>query len=76
MKTKGTPAKKKARPARKKEPQSWWKCSECGYVLRATAAPEICPSCQQKCVFADVTCYTPECGGPDYPDPQLLKPKR
>jgi len=75
MKTKEKPTRK-SKQAKKKEPQYWWKCSECGYVLRAAAAPEACPSCKNKCAFTDVTCYTPECGGPDYPDPQLLKPKR
>jgi len=61
---------------KKQEPQNWWKCSECGYVLQAASAPEECPSCKQKCAFTDATCYTPECGGPGNPDPQLLKPKR
>jgi len=75
MKTKEKPAKK-SKQAKKKEPQSWWKCSECGYVLRPPPAPEGCQGCKQKCAFTDVTCYTPECGGPDYPDPQLLTPRR
>jgi rubrerythrin len=49
----------------------WWKCSECGYTLQASQAPEVCPSCNQKCAFIDVTCYTPECE-PGNPNPQLL----
>ena len=67
---------KKPPQRKKKEPLGWWKCSECGYVLQAAAAPEVCPSCKQKCAFVDATCYTPECGGPDNPDPQVLQPKR
>ena len=58
-------------PARKLNPQPWWKCSECGYTYQAAPPPAECPSCQQKCVFVDVTCYTPECG-PGSPDPQLM----
>ena len=27
--------------------------------------PETCPSCKEPCTFTDVTCYTPECGGPE-----------
>jgi rubrerythrin len=76
MKTKEAPAKKKAMPVKKEEPQNWWKCSECGYILQAVSSPEACPSCKQKCAFTDVTCYTPECGGPGNIDPQLLRPKR
>jgi len=56
--------------------ENWWKCSECGFTMQATMPPEQCPSCQQKCAFIDVTCYTPECGGPGGPDPQLLGPRR
>ena len=43
---------------------SWWICSECDYVFEAEAPPETCPECHSKCVFSDVTCYIPECGGP------------
>ena len=46
-------------------PMPWWKCSECGYLFKADRAPEACPSCKVKCTFIDVTCYTPECGGPE-----------
>ncbi len=57
------------------QPKNWWKCSECGYTLQEATPPEICPSCKQKCAFTDATCYTPECGGPGNPDPQLLGKK-
>lgn len=53
------------------ETQAWWKCSNCGYTLQAPAPPETCPGCNEKCAFIDVTCYTPECGGPGNIDPQV-----
>ncbi|UCD56097.1 MAG: hypothetical protein JSV16_09625 [Candidatus Hydrogenedentota bacterium] len=40
----------------------YWKCKECGHTLQADAPPDECPSCNERCEFADVTCYTPECG--------------
>ena len=58
-----------------------WKCNQCNYILKADKPPETCPSCKQECAFIDVTCYTPDCGGPDSGnvDPQLVggrKPER
>ncbi|MEW6026429.1 MAG: rubredoxin-like domain-containing protein [Planctomycetota bacterium] len=50
-----------------------WKCSQCKYVVEAINPPEACPSCQAKCSFTNVTCYTPECGGEDNIDPQLFE---
>ncbi len=55
------------------EPKTWWKCSNCGYLLQAPQPPETCPSCNQKCIFVDTTCYTPECGGPGNIDPQIAQ---
>ena len=52
------------------ETKYWWKCSECGYILQAPVPPESCPRCKQTCAFIDVTCYTPECGGPGNIDPR------
>ncbi|WP_136809786.1 rubredoxin-like domain-containing protein [Desulfosediminicola flagellatus] len=49
-----------------------WKCGNCGNTLQAPAAPETCPSCSKKCEFKDVSCYTPDCGGPGKIDPRLL----
>jgi rubrerythrin len=49
----------------------FWKCGGCGNTVQAPAAPETCPSCKEKCVFKDVTCYTPDCGGPGNIDPRL-----
>jgi len=51
--------------------QTFWKCGNCGYLVIAAAPPEVCPSCKQKCEFRNVTCYTPECGGPGNVDPRL-----
>jgi rubredoxin len=42
-----------------------WKCNNCGNTIDVTAPPEICPSCKEKCEFLDVSCYIPDCGGPD-----------
>ena len=51
--------------------KNWWKCSNCGYTLQTPTPPEVCPSCGEKCIFIDATCYTPECGGPGNIDPQI-----
>ncbi len=53
------------------ETQPHWKCSNCGFTLQEARAPETCPMCQQQCEFKDVSCYLPECGGPDKMDPRL-----
>jgi len=42
-----------------------WKCSNCGYTFEAEDVPERCPSCREACSFLNVTCYIPECGGPE-----------
>lgn len=39
-----------------------WKCTNCGYSPRAVTPPEVCPQCDNKCEFVNVTCYIPECG--------------
>jgi len=57
------------------ETKNWWKCSNCGYTLEASTPPEACPSCKEKCIFVDATCYTPECGGPGNIDPQVGQKK-
>lgn len=51
--------------------QTFWKCDKCGFLITATSPPEVCPNCEEKCVFLNVTCYTPECGGPGNIDPRL-----
>jgi rubredoxin len=50
-----------------------WKCGNCGNTIQAIKAPEQCPSCKEKCQFMDVSCYTPDCGGPGNIDPRLAK---
>ncbi|MFB3884193.1 MAG: rubredoxin-like domain-containing protein [Thermodesulfobacteriota bacterium] len=52
-----------------------WKCSNCGYLLGADTLPDQCPSCKQACTFSDVTCYIPDCGGPENIDPRLASKK-
>lgn len=52
--------------------KSWWICSECEYVMQAEVPPETCPRCKKKCLFSDVTCYIPECGGPNNLDVRLV----
>lgn len=49
----------------------FWKCLECGNTVQTPSPPEICPSCNKQCAFKDVSCYTPDCGGPGNIDPQL-----
>jgi rubrerythrin len=50
---------------------TYWKCAECGFLVTAGAPPAVCPECGEKCDFLNVTCYTPECGGPGHVDPRL-----
>lgn len=50
-------------------------CSDCDYVFEAETPPEACPNCSHKCVFQDVTCYIPECGGPGNLDKRLVAQK-
>jgi len=50
---------------------TYWKCSKCGFTLTAAVAPDDCPECGEKCNFKNITCYTPECGGPGNIDPRL-----
>jgi rubredoxin len=50
---------------------TYWKCSHCGFLITAAMPPETCSQCKEKCEFLNVTCYTPECGGPGNIDPRL-----
>lgn len=61
----------KAKTPQAKNLDPFWKCLECGNTVQLPAPPEICPSCNRKCGFKDVSCYTPDCGGPGNIDPQL-----
>jgi hypothetical protein len=42
-----------------------FKCNKCGNTIDVVSPPEKCPACKQSCEFVDVSCYIPECGGPD-----------
>jgi rubredoxin len=53
--------------------EGWWKCSLCGYTVQLAVPPEICPDCHRTCAFTEVTCYTPECGGPGKLDQTIKK---
>ncbi|HJX69220.1 MAG TPA: cyclic nucleotide-binding domain-containing protein [Dehalococcoidia bacterium] len=48
-----------------------WMCTTCGYYLQTLEPPNRCPSCEQTCVFTNVTCYQPDCGGEQI-DPVLM----
>lgn len=49
----------------------FWKCLGCGNTIQRQTPPEVCPSCKENCMFKDVSCYTPDCGGPGHIDPRL-----
>ncbi len=49
----------------KEKEMAIFKCNNCGNTIDVMTPPDICPSCKQKCEFVDVSCYIPECGGPD-----------
>jgi rubredoxin len=51
---------------------NYWMCDDCDYVFEAEVPPDTCPSCHAKCTFNNVTCYIPECGGPDHLDMRLV----
>lgn len=51
---------------------TYWMCDKCSFVIEAPKPPDPCPSCQMKCAFNDVTCYTPECGGIGSLDSRLV----
>ena len=51
---------------------NFWKCRECSLLITSVNPPDLCPTCNMKCPFVNVTCYAPECGGPGNIDPRLL----
>ena len=59
------------KPSSPKQLNPFWKCGKCGNTVQAPTPPEICPSCKEQCLFKDVTCYTPDCGGSGTIDPRL-----
>ncbi|WP_163339388.1 rubredoxin-like domain-containing protein [Desulfopila sp. IMCC35008] len=50
---------------------TYWRCSSCSFIITSPNPPEICPECGQECDFKNITCYTPDCGGPGNIDPRL-----
>ncbi len=50
---------------------TYWKCEHCGFTITAAQPPDVCPECGEKCVFLNVTCYLPDCGGPANIDTRL-----
>ena len=42
-----------------------WKCNRCGSTVAADVPPQSCQSCKERCEYVDVTCYIPDCGGPE-----------
>ncbi len=67
-------ARKPVEPATRKaeEGQTHWKCGKCSFTFTAPSLPEKCPGCGEKCDFLNITCYTPDCGGPGNIDPRLV----
>jgi rubredoxin len=51
--------------------QTHWKCGNCEFTFTAATLPEECPECKEKCDFKNITCYTPDCGGPGNIDSRL-----
>lgn len=63
-----------ATPGGEVSPESdviYWKCSSCGMIVATATPPDVCPECRADCTFINVTCYTPECGGPGHIDRRL-----
>jgi rubredoxin len=52
-----------------------WMCSECNYIYEADIPYNACPGCGAPCNFYNVSCYIPECGGPDHLDERLVAEK-
>lgn len=50
---------------------TFWKCAQCGYLVTAAIPSDRCPECGSKSGFENITCYTPECGGPGNIDTRL-----
>ncbi|MFP4427882.1 MAG: rubredoxin-like domain-containing protein [Desulfovermiculus sp.] len=51
---------------------TYWKCQKCNFIITAPSPPETCPECGSNAGFVNVTCYIPECGGPEHVDPRLI----
>ena len=53
-----------------------WMCSLCGYQIDNEKPLSHCPSCDKDCMFVDVTCYIPDCGGEDNVNSQVVDAMR
>ncbi|MDD5311846.1 MAG: desulfoferrodoxin family protein [Dehalococcoidia bacterium] len=51
---------------------TYWMCEKCNFVIETVKPPDPCPSCHIKCVFTDVTSYTPDYGGVGSLDSRLV----
>ena len=51
---------------------TYWKCGGCKFTFTAASPPRKCPGCGEECDFRNITCYTPDCGGPGNIDPRLV----
>ena len=49
----------------------FWKCGGCGRTVQTANPPDKCPGCGEVFDFKNVTCYSPQFGGPGNIDPQL-----
>lgn len=72
IETKTTPPRAQAASPKTDSAQTHWKCGKCKFMFTAPSLPEQCPECGEKCDFLNITCYTPECGGPGNIDPRLV----
>lgn len=50
---------------------AYWKCGNCSRIVNSQMPPTQCPVCNEVCDFKNITCYTPDCGGPGNIDPRL-----
>jgi rubrerythrin len=60
-----------AKTGQAKNLDPFWKCGNRGNTIQAASPPDRCPACKENCEFKDVSCYTPDCGGPGTIDPRL-----
>jgi rubredoxin len=72
IESKTTPPRVESAPSMIDGTQMHWKCGKCKFMFTAPSLPEHCPECGEKCDFLNITCYTPECGGPGNIDPRLV----
>ena len=57
---------------RKEEAIHYWICDQGNDVFEADTLPDTCLGCHAKCIFMNVSCYTPDCGGLGYYNQKLV----